>query len=277
MITGSIDEEVFDGSESDGLAAVLTKPATASRILDCVMEALGKKKAMPVYGKAEEERNRILLAPVYGARILLVEDNEINQQVAEEILSEAGFIVDIADNGQIGVEMVEASQSSSPNKSQSAYQIVLMDIQMPELDGYAAARKIRASHSYASLPIVAMTANAMASDRLKSTEAGMNDHIPKPIDTQVLFEALAKWIPQTGYVAVARAPISADKSSSASKTVLPILDAGIPGIDKETALKRLGGKESLLADLLVKFVRDFSQTAEQIRESLGSGEYETAQ
>ncbi len=125
-----------------------------------------------------------MLKGLEGARVLLVEDNEINQQVAMEILADAGLIVSLANNGQEAVDAVEANR----------FDAVLMDVQMPVMDGYTATRTIRRDPRFKDLPIIAMTAHAMAGDQEKSTAAGMNDHVTKPIDPEQLFATLARWI-----------------------------------------------------------------------------------
>ena len=119
-----------------------------------------------------------------GARILLVEDNDINQLIARELLSEAGFVVDIAENGKEAVLMV----------SQNDYGIILMDIQMPEMDGFTATSIIRSNEMLNNVPIVAMTANAMHGDREKSIQAGMVDHITKPLNPATLLETVCRWL-----------------------------------------------------------------------------------
>ena len=121
-----------------------------------------------------------------GVRVLLVEDNEINQEVALGQLEDVEATVDVAENGEVAVNMVRSND----------YDIVLMDMQMPVMDGIEATRIIRADSRFDRLPIVAMTANAMAVDRERCLEAGMNDHIPKPIDPDQLFGALSRWIGQ---------------------------------------------------------------------------------
>ena len=125
-------------------------------------------------------------ARLRGARVLLVEDNELNQQVALELLGAAGVQVAIASNGEQGVRCVQ----------ETAYDLVLMDLQMPVMDGLEATRRIRALPGFATLPILAMTANAMSGDRQRSLEAGMNDHITKPIDPDQLFDVLLRWLPE---------------------------------------------------------------------------------
>jgi PAS domain S-box-containing protein len=125
------------------------------------------------------------LKTIRGARILLTEDNEVNQLVASRILMKAGFEVQIANNGCEAVDMVQTE----------SFDLVLMDIQMPEMDGLTAARAIRALPGFDKIPIVAMTAHAMSGDRELSIAAGMNDHISKPINISELYQALLKWVP----------------------------------------------------------------------------------
>ncbi|WPN44537.1 ATP-binding protein [Pseudomonas sp. P8_241] len=129
-----------------------------------------------------------IMATISGARVLLVEDNALNQLLASELLSDAGLLVDIADNGQIAIDKVQAV----------AYDLVLMDMQMPILDGLGATRAIRALPGKANLPIVAMTANAMQADQERCIEAGMVDFVAKPIDPETLFRTLLRWIEPTG-------------------------------------------------------------------------------
>jgi len=126
------------------------------------------------------------LAVIKGARILLVEDNELNQEVAAEMLKDAGFVVEVAVDGQVALEKVQ----------QSPYDIVLMDVQMPVMDGVTATLEIRKLPKFRQLPIVAMTANALAGDRERCLEAGMNDYVPKPVTLDSVREALKRWLPQ---------------------------------------------------------------------------------
>jgi PAS domain S-box-containing protein len=135
--------------------------------------------------KREKKTDKEILKPIYGAKILLTEDNEVNQLVASRILNNAGFEVDIANNGLEAIDMVKRIK----------YDLVLMDIQMPEMDGLTASKTIRSLGGFEDLPIVAMTAHAMSGDREHSLAAGMNDHVSKPINITELFSALLKWIP----------------------------------------------------------------------------------
>jgi CheY-like chemotaxis protein len=121
---------------------------------------------------------------IRGAKILLAEDNKINQLVAMELLKLEGFEPTVAENGRIVLELLKEQQ----------FDLILMDVQMPEMDGFEATRVIRSDPKYRNLPILAMTANAMSGDRALSLEAGMDDHIAKPIEPKVLYSALVKWI-----------------------------------------------------------------------------------
>ena len=168
----------------------LAKPIVASDLFNAVTkvvadkeEARRKKKKSDRLGMLHDSRADIPDS-IRGAKILLVEDNKINQMVGRELLKVEGFGTTVADNGRIAVEMVQ----------QHEFDLVLMDIQMPEMDGFEATRIIRSDKRFANLPILAMTANAMANDRELSLAAGMNDHISKPIDPKLLYRALVKWI-----------------------------------------------------------------------------------
>ncbi len=134
-----------------------------------------------------EAQDYELAQPLSTAHLLLVEDNEINQLVGKEILLSANFTLDIANNGQEALDMLENNR----------YDAILMDIQMPVMDGYTATKKIRAQEEYASLPIIAMSAHAMKGDKELSLASGMNDHITKPIEPDTLFKALHFWITQS--------------------------------------------------------------------------------
>ena len=163
---------------------VLIKPITPSGFFNAVMTAFGQEAAKPVSGAAKADASE-LASGIKGAKILLAEDNEVNQLVAKKIMEKAGLVVKIANNGLEALSMIESE----------AFDLVLMDIQMPEMDGLEAAKKLRANPKFANLPVVAMTAHAMSGDRELSLAAGMNGHITKPINLAELFGTLAQWIP----------------------------------------------------------------------------------
>ncbi|MDR3197713.1 MAG: response regulator [Planctomycetaceae bacterium] len=171
----------------------IQKPIVVSDLFNVLMLVTSEKKQAMIEEKKKSRSQGVtrrsgssfkLPESVRGAKILLAEDNRINQMVATEMLKMEGFIVDVASNGRIALEMIQNNH----------YDLVLMDIQMPEMDGLEAAKLIRSDSRFSGLPILAMTAHAMTGDRELSIEAGMNDHITKPIDPALLFNALVKWI-----------------------------------------------------------------------------------
>ncbi len=187
MVTAYGREEVLKTAEDSGLDSVLVKPVTSSTLLDTTLSVLkGDDGRSGIEDEQAEAQYDV--SHLRGARVLLVEDNEINQEVALGQLEDAKVQVDVADNGEVAVNMVRSKD----------YDIVLMDMQMPVMDGLEATRIIRADSRFDQLPIIAMTANAMAVDRDRCLEAGMNDHIAKPIDPDQLFGALNRWIGQSG-------------------------------------------------------------------------------
>jgi two-component system sensor histidine kinase/response regulator len=186
MVTAYGREEVLRQAEDSGIENVLVKPVTSSTLFDTTLSILHSEAGLP--GEAPIVPS-LDVGSARGARVLLVEDNEINQEVAIGQLEDAEFIVDLAENGEIALRMVEEGD----------YDVVLMDMQMPVMDGVEATRAIRADQRFRNLPIIAMTANAMDADRDRCLEAGMNDHIAKPIDPEQLFQVLLRWIsPRTG-------------------------------------------------------------------------------
>jgi len=202
------------------------------------------------------------LKPILGAKILLVEDNEINQQVAKEMLENTGFFVDIAVDGKQGVEAVQ----------QKGYDIVLMDIQMPVMDGYTATETIRQIPKFKDLPILAMSASAMTQDQENAIAAGMNGHVAKPIEPQQLFSTLLKWI-KPGEREI-NPGIRQKALGNGEEVHLP---ETIAGIDMKIGLTRVGGNKKLYRDLLIKFHRDNQDITEQIQKALTENDHELAQ
>lgn len=149
------------------------------------MQAFGKIGAKQLVGGSKQDLEAQMMRPIRGAHILLVDDNEINQQIAVEILESAGLKLTVANNGLECLEWVKRKM----------FDAILMDVQMPVIDGYQATRIIRGELGKNDLPIIAVTANAMLQDKAAAITAGMNDHVSKPIDIKVLFNSLLKWIP----------------------------------------------------------------------------------
>ena len=166
-----------------GIDHILCKPVCRTTLLRAIYEATRNNQQKEENLLTESKLPRFI-AGLEGQRVLLAEDNEINQIVAKELLEDMGLVVDIADNGRIAVEMLSSG---------ATYTAVFMDIQMPEMDGFEATRAIRATPGFRLLPIIALTAHGMVGDREKCLKAGMNDHISKPIDPTALAEIASRW------------------------------------------------------------------------------------
>ncbi|MCP4700597.1 MAG: response regulator [Gammaproteobacteria bacterium] len=199
---------------------------------------------------------------IRGARILVAEDNLINQEVACEILESAGLAAEVADNGKKAVEMAGHGE----------FDAVLMDVQMPEMDGYDAARRIREIPQCRELPIIAVTAHAFAGDRERCLAAGMNDYVTKPIESEQLFAVLGKWMKYSG-ADYLPAPVW---QSPAKQAETPALPENLPGFDTISGLKRVSGNRALYHKLLREFYRECSDTGVCINNALQNGETETA-
>ena len=195
---------------------------------------------------------------LFGVRVLLVEDNEINQMVAREILEGCGLVVEIADDGRAAVDLLRANPTRCT--------LVLMDLQMPEMDGFEATRIIREELGLTDLPIVAMTAHALADERQHCLASGMNDHVAKPIDPSTLLTVLARWLPLRGEP-------GAPPNEIATATDLP---AALPGVDLPAALSRLSGNRELLLKMLRHFGPEWSGTPESIQVALSAGDLQQA-
>ena len=219
--------------------------------------------ALPV-GQAEAEEARTDAEPdlssIRGASILLVDDSDLNLQVAGELLRQAKLRVDVAHDGSEAVDKVRAGQ----------YDCVLMDVQMPVMDGYAATETIRASAEYRDLPIIAMTANALPQDRARGAEAGMNEYVPKPIEPAVLHRALLNWITP------GERDYQEETGQEGSSEVIGELPDELPGLQISSGLARLGGNAGLYLDLLNSLCTDYSDTVTRLRDMLGAQDMEGA-
>lgn len=206
------------------------------------------------------------LNQIEGATVLLVEDNEINQQVAQEFLEEARLIVEIANNGQQAINMLERKR----------YDCVLMDIQMPVMDGYTATRLIRQQPNLKDIPILAMTANAMVDDVKDAETAGMDDHIAKPINRNKLLLSLVKWIkPADSRLQGSRVK---DEGATENKSeTISGLPSSLEGLDINTALGNVGNNGELLRNVLIKFHETHSDDISTIRGSFESDDLVTSQ
>ncbi|WP_146208802.1 hybrid sensor histidine kinase/response regulator [Azospirillum sp. TSO22-1] len=260
IVTAYGREELLAKADGAGIEGILFKPISPSDLFDGIMRVLGEDIGV-MAGSEGEALPSADLSHLRGARILLAEDNDLNQQVACELLADAGFTVDVAENGALAVARVGSA----------AYDLVLMDMQMPEMDGLAATREIRRL-GFADLPIVAMTANAMQADRDRCLDAGMNDYLAKPIDPTALWRALAAWVrPRPGLGGDAGLPPAAAGDDAVT------LPAGVPGLDVAGGLRRVLGKKRLYLDMLRKFVAGQKAAVAVIRAALDGGDRLTAE
>jgi len=267
MVTAYGREEVLRKAEQTSFENVLIKPVTPSMLFDSVVDVLGGSRTASFEAPPTTGDN-VDLTPIRGARVLLVEDNELNREVVLGLLEDAHLHIDIAEHGAAAVQQL----------SKNAYDIVFMDMQMPVMDGITATKAIRSNAQFASLPIIAMTANAMDRDREQCLAAGMNDHLAKPIDPPKLFATLLHWVsPRT---AVAPAPSQADSPERAislpTATPDPAAPLSIPGIDTATALKRTGGNRKRYESLLQRFADSHAQAVSDIRNALAAHDVPTA-
>ncbi|HED15579.1 MAG TPA: response regulator [Gammaproteobacteria bacterium] len=256
IITACGREEATRGAGDVNIEEVLVKPVLPVLLLDTLQAAFGDETSAHPTRKYDLDGDAEALAVLRGAHVLLVEDNEINQELALELLVSNGLSVEVANNGQEALDMLK----------ERAYDGVLMDCQMPVMDGYTATREIRQQKKFSHLPVIAMTANAMADDRDKVIAVGMNDHIAKPINVRDMFATMAKWIKPSGNyrqtTAIAPDPEASDSSG------LPELE----GIDIETGLAVIQGNLKLYRKLLLKFRDSQSDFVAQFRAAAESSD-----
>jgi two-component system sensor histidine kinase/response regulator len=260
LVTGYAKDDVINEATIEGIEHVIAKPINASLLFETILSIFNLEAPEDSAQKTYNNHTKIDLNRFKGTRILLAEDNLLNQQIATEILEDEGFVVEIANNGEEAVNMT--------NKSQ--YDIVLMDMQMPIMDGLEATKTIRQKFSKNDLPILAMTANASDADRDKCLEAGMNAHITKPIDPNLLFAGLAKWIKEKNSKL-----INDEKTLISAKEEIKVPE--INGLDSRLGLQVAAGKVSLYIKMLKTFSHDQINAVSDIKRALDIKDYLTAQ
>jgi PAS domain S-box-containing protein len=288
IVTAYGREEVIKSAHEAGIFDILTKPVNASELFDTMVRLMGHEsdESGPSHINGST-RAFDALAELRGARVLVVEDNELNQQIARELITDAGFVVDVANDGLLAIDMVNRA-----HQAQTPYDIVLMDMQMPVMDGVTATIEIRKDARHLYLPIVAMTANAMQSDRDRCKAAGMNDFVPKPIEPDDLWVALSAWItPRAGLGQAAVASQAAVKTpplrenAENARTEHPMssfaagsnLPQGIPGLDTQLGLRRVMGKQTLYLGMLRRFMSGQKDGLQPIIAALDVGDFATAE
>jgi two-component system sensor histidine kinase/response regulator len=238
LITAAAKEETAFSARDTAVAATLCKPLHSSQLLDCLLNTVMPENVHVRHPVALQHRN----VPRFGGRrILLVEDNEINQQITREILAATGLQVDIASNGCEALDKL----FSAPDHT---YDLIFMDIQMPELGGHATAQRIRAAGRFKNLPIVAMTAHATVEEREQCLRSGMQDHLAKPLNPDQLYHMVKLWVPPSK-----REPTNGSTHLSRlhdPQPEAPCAYSSLTGFDTEGTLDRLGGDKVLYQQVL---------------------------
>ena len=261
MITSFGGETEQEQAYRAGADHFLQKPLTLSVLTDGLVKILTQSKSGGAVTTSEPGN---IHQDFIGNRILLVEDNEINRQLAVELLEQRGFIVDIACNGKEAVAMFTEDLG---------YDMVLMDLQMPEMDGYEATRMIRCDGRFAALPIIAMTAHALDEERLKVIEAGMNDHIAKPVNSRQMFATIGRYIKRQPLVNPLLQPAAENLGGWDGAAGIP----DIPGLDVKDSLQRMDGDKNLYLSLLRLFVDTRAGSAAAIENALENKEWALAE
>ncbi len=264
MVTSFGQGDVRAQAEEIGIDSYLLKPVNQSLLYDTLVELFGF--AVLESSRSRERKDDRTVHDATGIRILLVEDNEMNQQVARELLESAGAIVTVANHGG------EAVKTLTDGDQAPAFDVVFMDLQMPEMDGFAATRLLRSDPRLQKLPIIAMTAHALVEERQRCLDAGMNDHVSKPIDPDNLFSTLMRWAKPRPKQAV-ESRVAATNIKASDTVVLP----EIAGINLADGLKRVAGNRRLYRDLLEQFAAKQGDAANQISAALESGDLKLAE
>ncbi len=259
MMTAFDDKQVRQQAANCHLDGFLAKPISQSVLFDAIMKVFGEEGDETVERLRRKKRvNRLgkTLAAIPGTTVLLVEDNEVNQQVARELLELANFSVTVAGDGAQALTAL----------AKDRFDVVLMDLQMPVMDGHESTRHIRQNPEYDQTPIIAMTADALSGEKERCLASGMNDFVVKPIDVEALFSTLDRWIPEK--LVVRRTMVAGDDAGlAAAEAPLPEL----PGVDVQSGLRKLGGNREIYEGLLLKFSENHGRAGAEVREMLAAG------
>jgi len=257
MVTAFGREEVREESERLGIDGFLVKPVTKSMLVDTLVTLFAPDADETTHAAADDRH----FGRLTGARILLAEDNDINQQIAVELLEGVGAQVKVANNGQEAVAQLQ--------QSPAAFDLVLMDLQMPVMGGYEATVKIRSDARFANLPIIAMTAHATIEEKQKCLNAGMNDHISKPIDPNALFETVGRFYKP----AAVTTPLVRTEVQIPATDNFPVVE----GLDTQDGLTRVAGNRKLYLKLLRQFIEQQANAPAQIADQIKAGDRATAE
>ncbi|MCM2678737.1 PAS domain S-box protein [Echinimonas agarilytica] len=252
MVTAYGNQELDSQLAALGIHTMLHKPVSPSSLLDSIMNLMVGRKEV---SEAKSNTDFVVTDQLKSKRLLLVEDNEVNQEVVTELLEQQGFVnVDVANNGQEALTAV----------NENTYDLVLMDCQMPVMDGYEATRQIRTLDQFKLLPIVAMTANAMAGDRERCIAAGMNDHIAKPIDVSAMQKTIVKWLEIE--------PLESAEKPELTHVAWP----SHPELDVDRGLTLVQGSVKIYSKLLTRFVEHHESFINDFQGLISQGKEEEA-
>jgi signal transduction histidine kinase/CheY-like chemotaxis protein/HPt (histidine-containing phosphotransfer) domain-containing protein len=264
IVTAFGREDIRTEAEEIGVDGYLLKPVSPSLLYDTLMDLFAAAEAEP--NGARISGNEAPVHDASGLRILVVEDNDMNQQIAQELFESAGAQVTIAKHGGEAVRILREGPEIP------AFDVVLMDLQMPEMDGYTATGLLRADKRFMDLPIIAMTAHALVEERQRCLDAGMNDHVTKPIDPDAVFSALNRWAKPRKMPARGTSAPAPAAGPTTGEIVLP----DVAGVDLADGLKRVAGNRRLYRSLLDQFVSKQGDAGAQIAAALKSGDRELA-
>lgn len=254
MVSAYDRDELLGAAEDLNISDYLVKPVTPSSVFNSIMTGL-KKNIEGFAVNAQEIEHANVYKGLCGAHVLVVDDNEINQLVADELLKRVGVTVTLACNGQEAVEAV----------NREIFDAVLMDLQMPVMDGFEATKVMRNDERFKELPIIAMTANAMSTDQEACFSAGMNAHISKPVELKDLYSTLAKWLrPQTDK--------AGDGCGKEVGNIHKIRLSQVDAINTEDGLRRIAGNYNLYQNVLTKFSESHTESIEQFNQALADGD-----
>lgn len=271
LVTSFDREDVRKESNSNLLDGILTKPVTSSTLIDCMVELFNPNIA-ETHRKITAE-NRELRPELAGMRVLLTEDNAINQQIACELMAAVGIDVTVANHGE---EALDILQENEPNR----FDIILMDIQMPVMDGYEASWLIRRQHHFDHLPIMAMTAHAMTDEKEHCLAIGMNDHISKPIDPSTLFDRLQYWRLQNKLkpvpLKILPTKIHHDPAFTDAENAVFLRLAELQGFSLIDGLNYVGNDKKLYLKLLQQASAGEADCVERIQKAMDNNDFSLA-
>ena len=265
MVSGYSRDDLLQRSRAIGISEVLSKPVNPSTLFDGLIRLVtGTELATVAAGGVRTDKGAVNLQALAGVRVLLAEDNLLNQQVASEILAEVGVQVVVADNGRVALALAQVQP----------FDAILMDMQMPEMDGVEATRALLALPDWKAIPIIAMTANAMSADRQRCLDAGMVDFVAKPVEPEHLFKTLLRWTrPDVPLVAPEGVPLSgAAPSQDTTSGAACLLPERIEGLDVQSGLRRVMGKQARYLSLLHEFAVTQVDAPTRIGAALAAGD-----